>query len=780
MPDTSTLTSAGLFVRGEAPAAVPLTGVSIEAEITGFCARVAVAHRYVNREATPIEAVYVFPLNEGAAVCGFEAVVDGTLVVGEVQEREKAFETYDEAIADGHGAFLLDEERPDVFQASVGNLPPGKEVLVRLTYVMELSVDGGRARFTIPTTVSPRYAPAQDQTGVGQPDAQTLNPPVAWSVPYGLELSMRIAMAGRITALESPSHPISLTLNECDATVKLAQGQAALDREFVLSIEAIGMNSPLAVLERADDGTEAVAVSLVPAFTETATPAEIIFVVDRSGSMQGKSIEEVRNALQLCLRSMIAGCRFNIVGFGSSYEALFTETRAYDQASLEAANKHVTEMRANLGGTEILPALSFVLEQPRHGELSRQVVVLTDGQVTNTDAVLALVAKHATSARLFTFGVGAGASEHLVRGLARSGGGSAEFIYPGERIEPKVVRQFGRLLSPALTDVKVEWVGAAVTPMPTRVPPVFAGGRLLVYAFPRSQRPALVRLSATGPSGPLSFEVPMTDVQVSTGKSVATLAARARIRELEEGGEFLETRGSRQRERKSNSVSQEIIELSVRYSLISRVTSFVAVERRETPVHGDIQLRRVPIALTSGWGGVEHSMGASTLTLGSLQGLQARARARSLDDTGAYMFGRAPLRAKREERAVDGLRSTGWLSRVFGGHRESMAPPTQMHALIALQQADGHWELTRDLAAILAREFAEIEAALADWAGDKTDRQRAWATALAIAWLELNARDAEDEWRLLSRKARAWLDNVRAVPRSGLSSREAGRRFLAS
>ena len=329
MAETSTLTTAGLFVRDEAHAAVPLTGVSIEAEITGLCARVAVAHRYVNRESTPIEAVYVFPLNEGAAVCGFEAVVDGTLVVGEVQEREKAFETYDEAIAEGHGAFLLDEERPDVFQASVGNLLPGKEVLVRLTYVTELSIDGGRARFTIPTTVSPRYAPAGDHTGVGRPDAQTLNPPVAWSVPYGLDLSIRIAMPGRITALESPSHPISLTLNECDATVQLAQAQAALDREFVLSIQASGMDSPQAIVERADDGTETVAVSFVPAFSETAMPAEIIFVVDRSGSMQGTSIEEVRNALQLCLRSMITGCRFNIVGFGSNYEPLFPETRAY-------------------------------------------------------------------------------------------------------------------------------------------------------------------------------------------------------------------------------------------------------------------------------------------------------------------------------------------------------------------------------------------------------------------------------------------------------------------
>ena len=179
---------------------MPLTGVSVEGTITGLCGRVSVAHRYRNTESTPIEAVYLFPLDEGAAVCGFEAIVDGTVIVGEVQERERAFDDYDEAIERGHGAFLLDEERPDVFRASIGNLPPGKEVLVRITYVTELPVDDGRFRFTLPTTIAPKYAPAEDQRGVGRPEAEAVNPPVAWQVPYGLHLSLRVQMPGGLTS----------------------------------------------------------------------------------------------------------------------------------------------------------------------------------------------------------------------------------------------------------------------------------------------------------------------------------------------------------------------------------------------------------------------------------------------------------------------------------------------------------------------------------------------------------------------------------------------------
>ena len=494
----------GLFTRDQAP--VPLTGVSVEAEISSFCARISVTQRYVNRESTPIEAAYVFPLDEGAAVCAFEAIVDDTVVVGEVREREDAFRMYDDAMERGDGAFLLDEERPDVFQASVGNLPPGKEALLKLTYVTELHVADGGLRFTVPTTVSPRYAPTDDQVGVGPPDSQTLNPPRGWQVPYGLNLTVRVAMPGAISQVESPSHPVSVTLADRTATVALSQRDAGLDRDFVLNVQAAGLDTPRAWIERnTDDNTHAIAIAFSPSWGTDQVPAEVVFVVDRSGSMGGSSIEEVRNALQLCLRSMIPGCRFNIIGFGSRVEALFPASREYDERSLKAASDHVAGMQADLGGTEILPALKFAFEQKEGSELTRQVVVLTDGEVTNTDAVLALAKQHAPQSRVFTFGIGAGASHHLVRGLARAGGGSAEFIYPGERIERKVVRQFGKLLSSALTDVQLEWGNLNVTQAPTILPPVFGSGRLLVYGLDALLTPSsTVRLTAKGPCGTAS------------------------------------------------------------------------------------------------------------------------------------------------------------------------------------------------------------------------------------------------------------------------------------
>lgn len=776
----------GLFTTKAAP--VPLAGVSIDAEISSFCARVAVTQRYVNRESGPIEAIYVFPLDEGAAVCGFEAVIDGTLVVGEVKEREEAFRMYDDAMERGDGAFLLDEERPDVFQASIGNLPPGKEVLVKLTYVTELAVAGRGLRFSIPTTVSPRYAPAEDRAGVGRPDSEALNPPKAWRVPYGLELSLRLAMTGAISRVESPSHPISVVMNGPCATVTLSSREAALDRDFVLSVEAEGLDTPQAWIEQDDDATGAIAVAFAPDLGSASAPGDITFLVDRSGSMGGTSIEEVRNALQLCLRSMVPGCRFNIVGFGSTFQPLFPESRPYDEASLADASAHVSALEADLGGTEILPALKFVLEQRGSRTLPRQIVVLTDGEVTNTDAVLSLAKEHAADGRIFTFGIGAGASHHLVNGLARAGGGTAEFIFPRERVEPKVVRQFGRLLSPALTNVAVSWGGLGVTPATMAIAPIFSEGRLLVYAFTKGLAPGVVRLTADSPSGPIAFDVAVDPANAVRGRMVATLAARSRIRELEEGPAWLSLRGSRQTDRKASAVRQEIVALATQYGLMSRETSFVAIERRDTPVQGDVQLRRVPIALTSGWGEVEE--GASVVSLGSAGLASLRLDASSFGDAAPGRSAPAPTLSALDTGSFSPMSQVSKLARrlieriadaapPLGRKAPSApAPPVPMHRLVSLQRADGSWDLTTALAAAMGQTLLRLEEGLAGATGSPDDVRRAWATALALAWLREHAGDVEAQWRLLGAKAAKYLDGVAARAPGGASWIDAATAFL--
>ncbi len=540
----------GLIVR-DTGHSIPLRHVRVEASVADLCARVTVHQSYRNGETMPLEVVYVFPLDEGAAVCGFEAAVDGVRFVGKVMERDEAFKQYDDAMEAGHGGFLLDEERADVFTASLGNVKPGSEVVLSITYVTELAAEGAGARFTLPTTVSPRYAPAEDAAGVGPTPAETLNPPVALEVPYAFEFEMDLAMSGRVRSVTSATHPIEVQQDGARAHVRLAQRSAPMDRDLVIVVAAEGLDVPHAVVEQSERGG-AVLVSFVPAFDAAAQPAEVVFVIDRSGSMEGTSIAEVRNALQLCLRSLAQGCRFNIVSFGSSHASLFPESRAYDERSMAEAAAFVGTLAADMGGTELLPALEFVLAQPAVPGLPKQVLLLTDGEVSNTDAVIAVARKHAASARFFTFGIGAGASQHLVRGIARASGGAAEFISPGERIEAKVMRQFKRVFAPALTDVTVDW-GQPATATAEHVPPVFNGERMTVYALVDAPKAGTVRLNGILAGRKVTFEVPVDPAGASAGETIATLAARARIRTLEEQGEYLESRGSRQKRARGRS-----------------------------------------------------------------------------------------------------------------------------------------------------------------------------------------------------------------------------------
>jgi len=793
MPEPTTVLHGGLRA-GEAP--VPLLGVSIAAKVRDLGSRVTISQRYVNREDRPIEAVYVFPLDEGAAVCAFEAVIDGVRVVARAKEREEAFADYDDAMAAGHGAYLLDQERPDVFTASIGNLPPGREVLVRVSYVAELAIEGDDVRFVLPTTVSPRYAPAEDRTGVGRTPAEAVNPPVEWRVPYGLEVDVELEMASEIRGVESPSHPISVETRGTIGRVRLGAREAALDRDLVLKVRLAEPHLPRAVVERSAQGGLAVALAFQPAFDVEEAPCEAIFVIDQSGSMQGSSIAEAARALQLCLRSLPPRSRFNVVGFGSSFYLLFPESRTYDEASLAQASRHVDGLSANLGGTEILRPLEAILKAPPQPGLPRQLFVLTDGQVSNTEAVVRLVRQHSADTRVFTFGIGAGASAGLVRGMARAGEGAAEFIYPGERIEPKVMRQLARALAPALTDVKVDWGGLGVRQAPHRVPPVFAvpgeepsdggrklstAGRLLVYGFLTESGPATeVTLRAVSPKGPLAWTLRVDPEQAQPGEIVTTLAARALIRDLEEGQSPLhDRRGSLQarprtdeRERPEDAVKKEIVRLGITYSLASKHTSFVAVEERATPVHGNVQLRRVPVALTHGWGGEDQFLSQTptgAFPVPSFAAVRPTAAAPPMTSAPRSALP-APAAAARGGSLLGAAASLFRKAAKAGppvaedAAAKPATPRRPLDALVLLQRADGSWDLSEELSRLLGRPLAELVAHGKGASGDAETARRALATALALRWLGAHAAAERQEWALLARKAERWLDGCGSVP----------------
>uniref|UniRef100_A0A8C0IC71 von Willebrand factor A domain containing 5B1 n=1 Tax=Bubo bubo TaxID=30461 RepID=A0A8C0IC71_BUBBB len=212
---------------------------------------------------------------------------------------------------------------------------------------------------------------------------------------------------------------------------------------------------------------------------------EFIFLVDRSRSMSGVNINHVKDALLVILKSLMPACLFNIIGFGSTFKTLFPASQPYCE-SLAIACESIRRIRADMGGTNILSPLKWVIRQPIHRGHPRLLFLLTDGAISNTGKVLELLRNHSCSTRCYSFGIGPNACRRLVQGLAAVSRGFAEFLVEGERLQPKMIKSLKKAMAPVLSDVSVEWVfpeSTEVLVSPISTSCLFPGDHLVGYSI---------------------------------------------------------------------------------------------------------------------------------------------------------------------------------------------------------------------------------------------------------------------------------------------------------
>ncbi|XP_054650173.1 von Willebrand factor A domain-containing protein 5B1 isoform X2 [Dunckerocampus dactyliophorus] len=185
---------------------------------------------------------------------------------------------------------------------------------------------------------------------------------------------------------------------------------------------------------------------------------EFIFLIDRSGSMSGVNINHVKDAMVVILKSLIPGCLFNIVSFGSTFKSLFSVSQNYEEEALALACEYIRKIRADMGGTNILAPLKWILRQPMFSGHPRLLFLLTDGAVSNTGKVIELVRSHARYIRCFTFGIGQSACRRMVQQLATVSKGTAEFLAQGERLQPRMIKSLKKTMCPVLSDISIEWL----------------------------------------------------------------------------------------------------------------------------------------------------------------------------------------------------------------------------------------------------------------------------------------------------------------------------------
>jgi Ca-activated chloride channel family protein len=561
----------------------------IEAQVSGLVARVSVRQSFRNDGQEWVEGIYVFPLPDTAAVDRFRMHVGERVITGEIREKAQAKQEYEQAKAAGKRTSLVEQQRANLFTTSVANIGPGETVTVEIEYLETLRFDDGGFDLRFPLTLTPRYIPgtplpgrkgsgwALDTTSV--PDASLITPPVVTrSRDHQISFKATINAGVPLELIASRYHPIDVTDESGRYQVSLAQASMPMDHDLELTWRPVADDATRAtVFTETKEGQPYLLIMLLPpndmSAPSTDIPRELIFVIDTSGSMHGTSLRQATRALLLALDGLHPADRFNVIQFNSVTSTMFRESVDATASNLSLAKRYVAGLKAN-GGTEMRAAILQALSSPRSESHLRQVIFITDGSVGNEQELFGLIERDLGNTRLFTVGIGSAPNSWFMRKAAEAGHGTFTLISALHEVNEKMSRLFRKLEQPQITDITVEWPhGTTTESYPQTIPDLYAGEPIVIKALlgNKSKQSDLLKISGNSARGTWGVELLINSGEESPG--VAAVWARARIEDLMDQ----ERRGAPHEE-----ISKAVIDTALSHHLISRYTSFVAVDT--TPV----------------------------------------------------------------------------------------------------------------------------------------------------------------------------------------------------
>ncbi|KAG8545369.1 hypothetical protein GDO81_021002 [Engystomops pustulosus] len=294
---------------------VPLESIHVKARLMDLAAKVVIFQTYKNNSSSPIEAKYVFPLDDTAAVCGFEAFINGKHIIGEVKEKQQAHREYRTAISEGHGAYLMDQDAPDVFTVSVGNLPSKATVIIKITYVMELKYQYRYLTFSIPGNM----AQWQQDKALKENTQDTVTTVGIESdkAPEGsFCLDMSIKMPRKINNISCFTHKIKMKKTDCTAVIQTEESSSFNDQGFSIELQLEEAYIPRMWVEKhPDKDSEACMLIFKPEIEDSSEDTFLTICLDCSNSMES-CFHSAKQVALLALHSASFNY-INIILFGS-------------------------------------------------------------------------------------------------------------------------------------------------------------------------------------------------------------------------------------------------------------------------------------------------------------------------------------------------------------------------------------------------------------------------------------------------------------------------------
>jgi len=610
---------------------VPLAATEVTADIVSYIASVNVKQIFSNPYAEKIEAVYVFPLPENAAVNDFVMTVGDRRIRGVIRDKEEAKVIYENAKSQGYAASLLEQNRPNIFTQKVANIEPGKQIDVDITYFSTLACSDGEFEFAFPLVVGPRFNPAGFYGGIGavstgapatasgsrsgQPaEQQYLSPGKVSS--HKVSITARIDGGGLpVERVRSDSHIISTqrgtgsTAGKSQShsqgviTATLSPNDASATKDFVLKWKLGGNDGKNVRTSVAtftgSDGDRYFSMLLLPPErlgTLKRGPVEMVFVLDCSGSMDGRPIEQAVMAADRALRRLEPGDTFQIINFANTASQLGAAPLPATADNIAKGSTYLKSLFAQ-GGTYMINGLRASLDFPHDPQRLRYVAFLTDGYIGNEAEILTELHGRLGDSRIFSFGVGSSTNRYLLDAMAKVGRGCVAHIAAGDNPVTVMDAFTDRVMHPALTDMQLSINGRVVATAASLGDDAL-GGPAGIEVFPRQLpdvyvgRPVVItgRIPATsGGDSELNFKVSGRAAGVQMEFPTKAIFGTAEARQ---GGLGLTQRAALPAlwaRRKiadmadyagadARRFAEEVKAVALRYNLMSAYTSFVAVD----------------------------------------------------------------------------------------------------------------------------------------------------------------------------------------------------------
>lgn len=566
-------------------------------KVTGLLARVDLTQSFSNTSNDYLEAIYVFPLIDDAAIDNMTMIIGERKIIGKIKEKSQAKKLYKQAKSKGKKASLLSQQRPNIFTSKVSNIAPGETIHVSISYLQSIKYENDEFSLRIPLTLTPRYLASKNthkfiqaindnnvkdlrnSSVINDNGWANVSPPQTRS-SKGQKATMDITLNTglELTNINSSYHKISKSVNQKTVNISLKNKYIALDRDFLLSWQVAQGNSPQAALfTKSDDLYNYGLLMIMPPVSQRveAISKEVIYIIDISGSMGGVAIEQAKEALNTALDLLGPSDSFNIIAFNNSTSTVFRKSNHANLSNVLSAKRWVNSLSAN-GGTNMYPAINLALSDTSgigESDLSyKQVIFITDGSVDNEDELFNLIEKKLGNTRLHTIGIGSAPNTFFMSRAAEYGRGTHYYIGNINEVSDTMSTLFSDISQPIMRNISLDWPVKGVESYPVLIPDLYQNKPMIISArWPKSNI-STDNINAKGSLANLMWEESISLGNLNNQASgIKQWWARQKLKAFNK--DYIQAN-----EVGKSKIKKQIIDLSLENNLLSPFTSFIAVE----------------------------------------------------------------------------------------------------------------------------------------------------------------------------------------------------------